>query len=101
MTTTSAIKTACLARPRSVAAELAATAAAKGLRVSISWKWLGRDRAGVVYVKRAGECLFATVYSRGNQRWDQNKDASLTSCNVNSNKHHALIAANEFVQALA
>jgi len=101
MTTNTAIKTAYLARPRAVAAELTATAAVKGLRVLISWKWVGRDRSGAVYVKRAGECLFATVYPRGNQRWDQNKDASLTSCNMNSSKHHALIAANRFVQALA
>lgn len=86
-----------LIRPRECARSLKDGLSARGFRLEIGWKWQGWDRAGIVYIfNRERECIFEVSYPRGNQRWGSG-DRDMFICNHNSNKHHALLAAKEFV----
>lgn len=86
-----------LMRPRECAMHLKNGLPARGYRLEIGWKWQGRDRAGVIFIfNHEGLCIYEDTYPRGNQRWGSG-DRDMFICNHNSNKHHALIAAKDFV----
>lgn len=86
-----------LMRPRECARSIKDGLSERGFRLEIGWKWQGWDRAGVVYVfNRERECIYEDSYPRGNSMWRKN-DPDVFSCNNGSSKHHALLAAKEFV----
>ena len=88
-----------LMRPRDCARALGASMAAKGYRLEIDWKWKGWDRAGTIYIlDQERNCIYEDTYPRGNMMWGK-ADADPFSCNYGSSKHHALLAANEFMTA--
>ena len=64
----------------------------------ITWKWAGRDRAGVLKVYDRDDNLKARiVYGRGNQLWG-NSDRGLNRVRTGSRKHAAVLEALQQLQ---
>jgi hypothetical protein len=85
--------------PRECAARLKNELLARGMSLHIEWKWVGRDRAGRIVIQdRDNECIYDLCYLRGNQRWNNTRDADMSVCNTGSQKHEALLHALKFVQ---
>ena len=61
----------------------------KGRNVRIEWKWVGRDRSGVIELIEDGATLAKEVFSRGTFRWGVS-DTDYTRCKTGSRKHTAL-----------
>jgi hypothetical protein len=85
--------------PRECASQLANELSGRSMDLHIEWKWVGRDRAGRIVIRdRNGNCVYTLLYLRGNQRWNNTRDADIFVCNTGSQKHEALLHALQFVQ---
>lgn len=73
---------------------------AKNLRWLITWKWQGRNRAGVLRVYDRDDNLKARVmYGRSTQMWGLG-DHSLDRVRTGSPKHFAVLEAQKILKLL-
>jgi hypothetical protein len=72
-------------------------AADNNLHLQLTWRWVGRERHGVLTVAKGGHALFSERFARSTQVWGRG-DETFDLVRTGSNKHIAIMRALKALQ---
>lgn len=84
---------ALLLHPRDTANAFLAALGAAGWGYSVTWKWVGRSRWGVLVCTCNSVVVYQCEWDRNNSRWNPATDADVFSTQRGRPKHLAVTAA--------